>query len=159
MNVSEQVQLTDVMAILKSMQAEMATKDDLHALAARMDQMDARMDQMATKDDLHALAARMDQMDARLEQMDARMDQMDARLEQMDARLEQMDARMDQMATKDDLRALGVLFEEQRDHIKLLCESVAGLVERFDRFEARFDHLENRVMLLEVGRGDARRSR
>ena len=85
MNVSEQVQLTDVMAILKSMQAEMATKDDL--------------------------------------------------------------------------RALGVLFEEQRDHIKLLCESVAGLVERFDRFEARFDHLENRVMLLEVGRGDARRSR
>ncbi len=84
MNVSEQVQLTDVMAILKSLQTEMATKDELRALAA-------------------------------------------------------------QMATKDGLRALGVLFEEQRDHIKLLCESVAGLTERFDRFEARFEHLENRV--------------
>jgi len=112
-----------------------------------LEQMDARMEQMATKDDLRALAARLEQMDARMEQMATKDD------------LHALDARMDQMATKDDLHALGVLFEEQRDHIKLLCESVAGLVERFDRFEARFDHLENRVMLLEVGRGDARRSR
>jgi len=66
--------------------------------------------------------------------------------------MDQMDTRMDQMTTKEDFHALGVLFEEQRDHFKIICEVVTGYAERFDR-------LENRVTPLEVGRGSVRRGR
>ena len=173
MHVSEQVQLTDVLGVLRSMQAVMATGDDIRALETRMDQMTTRMDQMATKEDFRTLETRMDQVDAgidllaiKLDRVDSRMDQVDAgidllaikldlvdsRMDQMDTRMDQMDTRMDQMTTKEDFHALGVLFEEQRDHFKIICEVVTGYAERFDR-------LENRVTPLEVGRGSVRRGR
>jgi len=166
MHVSEQVQLTDVLGVLRSMQAVMATGDDIRAL-------ETRMDQMATKEDFRTLETRMDQVDAgidllaiKLDRVDSRMDQVDAgidllaikldhvdsRMDQMDTRMDQMDTRMDQMTTKEDFHALGVLFEEQRDHFKIICEVVTGYAERFDR-------LENRVTPLEVGRGSVRRGR
>ena len=166
MHVSEQVHLTDVLGVLRSMQAVMATGDDIRALETRMDQMTTRMDQMATKEDFRTLETRMDQVDAgidllaiKLDRVDSRMDRVDAgidllaiKLDHVDSRMDQMDTRMDQMTTKEDFHALGVLFEEQRDHFKIICEVVTGYAERFDR-------LENRVTPLEVGRGSVRRGR
>ena len=156
---SEQVQLTDVLGVLRSMQAVMATGDDIRAL-------ETRMDQMATKEDFRTLETRMDQVDAgidllaiKLDRVDSRMDRVDAgidllaiKLDRVDSRMDQMDTGMDQMTTKEDFHALGVIFEEQRDHFKIICEVVTGCAERFDR-------LENRVTPLKIGRGSVRRGR
>ena len=61
--------------------ADVATKQDLAILEARVDTRFERVD------------ARFDRVDARFDQVDARFDQVDARFEQIDARFDRMEAR------------------------------------------------------------------
>jgi hypothetical protein len=79
--------------------ADVATKQDLAILEARMDgrfgQVDARFDR---------IDARFDRVDARFDQVDARFDRMEARFDRMEARLDGTDGRLDGMEERLELK-------------------------------------------------------
>jgi len=89
--------------------ANLATRDDIGDLGARIDQLGERMER------------RFDQVDARFEQVDARFEQVDARFAHMERQFERVDHRFEQMENR-----FHIVRDDLRDQMKTYTLTVVG---------------------------------
>ncbi|MBT8217483.1 MAG: hypothetical protein HKN74_14265 [Acidimicrobiia bacterium] len=96
--------------------AEVATKSDITALGARIDNL---ADEMRRGfDQVHA---RLEQVDTRLDQVDARFGQVDDRFTEMQRQFERMDRRFEQMEDR-----FHLIRDDLRDQMKTFALTTVG---------------------------------
>jgi chromosome segregation ATPase len=112
--------------------ADVATKADLGALEARMDQRFDRVDQRFERVDQRF--ERVDQqferleerIDQRFELIDQRFELMDQRFEQVEQRFDSADARTDQRFESFEHRLMAALHKSQSEHLKVMIFAFVG---------------------------------
>ena len=101
--------------------AEVATKADLGALEARMDQRFDRVDQRFERID-----QRFERMEQRFERIDERFELIEQRFEQVDQRFDSADARTDQRFESFEHRLMAALHKSQSEHLRVMIFAFVG---------------------------------
>lgn len=93
-----------------------------------------------TREALKGLDRRLDSHDAILKEHTAKLDEHTAKLDRLDARLDTM---ADEVAGEV-IRAMGVMFESQRNDLKVLWEKINHQDSKIENHEGRIRRLESK---------------
>lgn len=108
--------------------ADVATKDDLRSLEARMDQRFDRVDHRFELIDhrFELIDQRFERVEQRFEQVEQRFEQVEQRFELIDQRFEAADARIDQRFESFEHRLMAALHKSQSEHLKVMIFAFVG---------------------------------